>query len=177
VSKPLGGPPKLSTSAAQQTTRRPIAGRHSLGPEFPRGGGQNSPVTREGGQAQRRSSRFKSFHRIENRLIETRSVKPRDTRPSTRHCCRTVEYDESTRLHRRRGGENRWRGASSSVGVKPPGKVSVKTIPSLPGYRSSPPDSGVVPFSEGRCHQLRVEASPLAASNRRSKTAIAFIVP
>jgi len=64
------------------------------------------------------------------------------------------------------------------MGVKPPGSASVKkAIPSLPGYRSSPPDSGVVPFSEGRRHQLRVEASPLAASNRRSKAAIAFIVP
>jgi len=62
-------------------------------------------------------------------------------------------------------------------GCQTTGNGFCQSNPEPARYRCSPPDSGVVPFSEARNHQLRVEALPLAASNRRSKAALAFIFP
>ena len=61
-------------------------------------------------------------------------------------------FGPCSRQHKRRGGENRWRGAGGS---------GCQAGQSLPDYRFPPPDSGVVPFSE-------VRSSPIKSVSRAS---------
>jgi len=158
--------------------RATLRGGCSRGPEFPRGVGQNSPVTRDaaryGGAA--RGSRFAAGFRTQpgRSICPPRDLSNRGWADGlTMHTQGPHRRKRASvsRLHRRRGGGRPVEGDRLRGGCQTAWSVRVteRSEPAMTDPR--PPDSGVVPFSEASASPIKSDACASGRVGRRSKAA------